>query len=89
MEIQSAVREQLKIVVVVLAEGSWTIKELNERLFFNTAFGCEIGAKRWDKVTEGLGCHGEYVENIEELEPALLRASDSAGSKAGSNGTYL
>jgi len=38
-----------------------------------------MGAVRWDKVAEGLGCHGEYVDSIEELKPALLRARDTVG----------
>ena len=38
-----------------------------------------MGIVRWDKVAEGFGCHGEYVENIEDLEPALIRAKKTDG----------
>ncbi len=29
---------------------------------------------RFDKVAEGFGCHGEYVEKEEEIGPAIERA---------------
>jgi acetolactate synthase-1/2/3 large subunit len=38
-----------------------------------------MGEVRWDKVAEGLGCHGEYVETIEALPAALMRAKGVAG----------
>ena len=33
---------------------------------------------RWDKVAEGLGCHAEYAERIDDLEAALRRAAGEA-----------
>ena len=36
---------------------------------------------RYDRIAEELGCHGEHVENPEELLPALSRAL-SAGKPA-------
>jgi acetolactate synthase-1/2/3 large subunit len=63
----------------VFAEGSWTMEEPNERMLYGRTFGTEHGAVRWDRVAEGLGCHGEYVERIEELEPALRRAQAAKG----------
>ena len=79
MEMQSAARENLKIITVVHAEGSWTMEELNERMMFGKTFGCDMGTVRWDKVAEGLGCYAEYVEKLEDLEPALKNARDAAG----------
>jgi acetolactate synthase-1/2/3 large subunit len=37
------------------------------------------GEIRWDLVAQGLGCHGEYVDRIEDLEPALCRAREHDG----------
>ena len=76
---QSAARENLKITTIVFAEGSWTMEEPNERMFFGKTFGTEMGTVRWDKVGEGLGCRGEYVERPEDLEPALQRAKEAKG----------
>lgn len=79
MEMQTAARENLKIVTVVHAEGSWTMEEINERMMFGKTFGCDMGTVRWDKVAEGLGCYAEYIEEPENLEPALKRAREAAG----------
>ena len=29
---------------------------------------------RYDKVAEAMGCHGEYVESMDDLRPALERS---------------
>ncbi len=79
MEMQSAAREELPITTIVFAEGSWTMEEPNELALYGKTFGTAQGEIRWDLVAEGLGCHGEYVERIEDLEPALHRAEEYNG----------
>ena len=79
MEMQSAAREGLPLTVVVFAEGSWTMEEPSELAAYGRTFGTEMGAVRWDKVAEGLGCHGEYVERLSDLEPALRRTRAAKG----------
>ncbi len=77
MEMQSAAREGLAFTTVVCAEGAWSMEEPNERMRFGRTFGTEMGEIRWDRVGEGLGCAGFYVEHLEELEPALASARRS------------
>jgi acetolactate synthase-1/2/3 large subunit len=79
MEMQSAAREQLDLTTVVFAEGSWTMEEPNELALYGKTFGTAQGEVRWDKLAEGLGCHGEYVERLEDLGPAVRRAADERG----------
>jgi acetolactate synthase-1/2/3 large subunit len=79
MEMQTAARERLPITTIVFAEGSWTMEEPNELDLFGRTFGTGQGEIRWDLVGQGLGCHGEYVERMEELEPALRRAQQHDG----------
>ena len=79
MEMQSAVRENAKITTVVFAEGSWTMEEPNELARYGKTFGCKMGTVRWDTVAQGLGCHGEYVDKVEDIKPALERAKRHAG----------
>ena len=74
MEMQSAARERLSITTIVFAEGSWTMEEPNELELYGRTFGTAQGPIRWDIVAQGLGCHSEYVDRIEGLEPALRRA---------------
>ncbi len=79
MEMQSAAREGLAITTVVCAEGSWSMEEPNERLTYGRTFGTAMGTVRWDRVAEGLGCHGLYVERRDQLDAAFARARASGG----------
>ena len=79
MELQTAAREGVKVVFVVMAEGEWTMEVPNEMARWGKTFGTGMGEIRWDKVAEGLGAHGEYVEAITDLLPALTRARAHAG----------
>ncbi len=81
MEMQSAAREGLPITVIVFAEGAWTMEESNELELYGTTFGTAQGEIRWDLVAQGLGCYGEYVERIEDLDPALRRAREHDGPR--------
>jgi acetolactate synthase-1/2/3 large subunit len=79
MEMQSAAREGVDLTVIVFAEGTWTMEEPNELELYGTTFGTAQGEIRWDIVAQGLGCHGEYVERIEDLDAALGRARGHRG----------
>ncbi len=79
MEMQSAAREKLALTTIVFAEGAWTMEEPNELALYGRTFGTAHGEVRWDLVAQGLGCHGEYVDRIEDLEPALRRAQEHDG----------
>jgi acetolactate synthase-1/2/3 large subunit len=79
MEMQSAARENLALTTIVFAEGTWTMEEPNQLALYGRTFGAAQGEIRWDLVAEGLGCHSEYVERIDALEPALRRASEHDG----------
>ncbi len=79
MEMQTAARENLDITTIVFAEGSWTMEEPSQLALYGRTFGTAQGDVRWDVVAEGLGCHGEYVERIEDLDDALQRAQAHHG----------
>ena len=79
MELQSAAREGLDVTVVVFAEGTWSMEEPNERMRYGRTFGTEMGEIRWDIVAQGLGCTGEYVDSLDDVEAAVARAKAAAG----------
>jgi acetolactate synthase-1/2/3 large subunit len=79
MEMQSAAREGVAITTIVFAEGAWTMEEPNELELYDKTFGTAQGEIRWDLVAEGLGCHSDYVDQIDDLEPALRRAKEHDG----------
>ena len=51
----------------------------NEMARWGRTFGTTTGEVRWDRVAEGLGCRGEYVDSIEALPAALARCQAHAG----------
>lgn len=80
MELETAVREKIKITVLVHAERSWCMEEVTQIMEFgdpSKVVGCAQHPVRWDKIAEGIGCHGEYVERIDDLPDAIKRAKDS------------
>jgi acetolactate synthase-1/2/3 large subunit len=79
MEWQTAARENLKIVFVVMAENEWTMEVPNEMAHYGKTFGTATGEVRWDKVAEGLGCQGFYADSIEALPAALVQAKAASG----------
>lgn len=79
MELQTAAREGLKLTVVVMADGQWSMEIPNPTARWGRTFGTAMGHVDWARVAEGLGCHGETVSSITELAPALQRARAHAG----------
>jgi acetolactate synthase-1/2/3 large subunit len=79
MEMQSAAREGLELTTVVFAEGAWTMEEPSELMQYGRTFGTEMGEVRWDKVAEGLGCQGLYVEKTGDLDATLAEAKQHPG----------
>ncbi len=79
MEMQSAARENLAITTVVFSEGSWTMERPNELDLYGRTFGTEMGDIRWDIVAEGLGCTGFFVDDADDLAPALEKAKACGG----------
>lgn len=70
MELDTAVRHDLPVIVVVSNNGGWTAADRFKA-------GRELGGTRFDRVGEALGCHGEHVERPEDIRPALERAAAS------------
>jgi acetolactate synthase-1/2/3 large subunit len=79
MEMQTAAREGVSLTVIVFAEGAWTMEEPNELALYGRTFGTAQGDIRWDVVAQGLGCHGEFVDEITALDGALDRARSHHG----------
>jgi len=78
MELDTAVRHKLPILVVVSLNGGWTADPDKKKP------GRDLGYTRFDKMAEALGCYGEHVEKPEEIRAALERgaAAVAAGKTA-------
>jgi acetolactate synthase-1/2/3 large subunit len=71
MELDTAVRHNLPVLVVISLNGGWTADPDEVKP------GRYLGYTRFDKMAEALGCHGEYVERPEDIRPALERAREA------------
>lgn len=71
-EFDTAVRYRLPILFVICNNGGYAAAfegvDNPQR---------ELGFTRYDKMAEGLGGHGEFVEKPDEIRPALERAANS------------
>ncbi|MCE2390743.1 MAG: thiamine pyrophosphate-binding protein [Proteobacteria bacterium] len=68
MEMDSAIRHELPIVVVVSNNAGFTSRRTGGSV------GRELGHQRYDKLVEALGGYGEFVEKPAEIRPAIERA---------------
>ena len=69
MELDTAIRHALPVLVVVSLNGGWTADPDHSKP------GRDLGYTRYDKVAEALGCHAEFVEQPGDIRPALDRAA--------------
>jgi thiamine pyrophosphate-dependent acetolactate synthase large subunit-like protein len=68
MELDTAVRHKIPILVIISLNGGWTADPEREKV------GRDLGFTRFDKMAEALGCYAEYVEKPDDIRPALERA---------------
>jgi acetolactate synthase-1/2/3 large subunit len=76
-EYDTAVRFSLPIVGVVGNDGAWGQMMRPQGAVYGRYDATLLGHTRYDRVVEALGGHGEYVEEPDEIRPALERAAAS------------
>ncbi len=78
-ELETAVRYNVPITVIVAVDHGWGMERTSQlaagiQPFVETEFFRET---RFDEIARGYGCHGEKVDRLEDLRPALERARAS------------
>ena len=68
MELDTAIRHKIPILVVISLNGGWTGDPKREKP------GRDLGYTRYDKICEALGGYGEYITQVDDIRPALERA---------------
>jgi thiamine pyrophosphate-dependent acetolactate synthase large subunit-like protein len=68
MEMDTAIRHKLNIVVVISNNGGFTSRQTGGYV------GRDLGYQRYDKMVEALGGYGEFVEQPDGIRPAIERA---------------
>lgn len=84
-EIETAVRNNLHVVYIVLCDKQWGMVKMNQHFALrplktmwkktldpHESINADLGEIRFDLVAKAMGAHGEYVETIDQLEQALL-----------------
>ncbi len=77
MEIDTAVRFDLPVLVVVGTDSIWGIDYHQQDQLYGRLVATELLPSRYEKIGEALGAHSEYVEDETGLTPAFRRALDS------------
>jgi acetolactate synthase-1/2/3 large subunit len=78
-ELETARRYGANIVVIVSCDRGWGM-ERSSQMFAQIGglVECDLYPDtRYDRVAQAFGCHGELVDNIDQLKPALERAVES------------
>jgi acetolactate synthase-1/2/3 large subunit len=76
-ELETAAREDVPVVVVISCDFAWGMEAVHMRKTAGTTVGVALSEARYDLAAAALGCHGELVEDPDELAPALDRAASA------------
>ncbi len=78
-ELDTMMRHNLPIVVVVLNNRVWGMSIHGQQLMYGANFNLitKLGETSYANVASGFGCHGEQVTEIADLAPALRRALEA------------
>lgn len=77
MEMDTALRHNLPIVVVISNNASWAIEKYNQQVEFKRTIVTDLRYSHYEEMVKALGGFGIYVEKPEELKPALEKAFSS------------
>jgi len=77
MEFDTCIRHNLPMTVVMGNDSTWGIDKTFQMAYFDRAIGTDLRSVRYDKVVEAIGGHSEYVEQKQDIAPAVTRAIES------------
>jgi acetolactate synthase-1/2/3 large subunit len=80
MEMETAKREKLPIIVIINCDYQWGMEAPGQIMEFGgpeNMVGVAHYPIRYDKIAQAMDCHGEYVDNVNNLRLALERALKS------------
>jgi acetolactate synthase I/II/III large subunit len=79
IEVETAVREKSPVVLVIANNSAWNIERHDQiENYGGRILGTELSDCSYSGLAEALGAHGERVEQLDELRPALERALANA-----------
>ncbi len=76
IELDTAARHGLEILVVVSTNGAWAIETTSQKMEFGRSVATELERRPYHELAESLGCDGIEVTEPGDLSAALRRAPD-------------
>ncbi len=78
MEYDTMVRHDLPIIGVIGNDGVWSnIKTFHRMAYPERLVATDLGVRPYHEMVKGLGGYGEFVDDPDEIRPALERARES------------
>ena len=74
MELDTAVRHNAPVLVVIANNGAWAIEVRDQIESYGTLVGTQLRFSNYAAMAEGLGLYAERVERAEDLPGAISRA---------------
>ncbi|TFG24895.1 MAG: thiamine pyrophosphate-binding protein [Promethearchaeota archaeon] len=77
-ELETAVRLNLPIIIVIANNSCWGMIKNNQKTNLEKRY-CDVDlpAINYAEIAKSFGCHGEKIENPEDIKPAIQRAIES------------
>jgi acetolactate synthase-1/2/3 large subunit len=79
-ELETAVRNNLPIIIIVAVDGAYGMEKTAQRRMFGREaawYGHDHAPVRYDLLAKSMGCHAEFVSQGTQIKPALERAQES------------
>ncbi|BCB03936.1 thiamine pyrophosphate-binding protein [Bacillus sp. KH172YL63] len=89
-EIESAVRNELQIVFLVMCDKQWGMVKMNQQFALKPVktlikkslspeetINADLGVIQFDQLAESMGAHGEYVNDPRDLKAAIERSLET------------
>ncbi len=77
MEYDTCIRHNLPITTIMGNDATWGIDKTFQVAYFDRAVATDLRSVRYDKMVEAIGGYAEYVENPNDVAPAVERALGS------------
>jgi acetolactate synthase-1/2/3 large subunit len=74
IEVDTAVRHQVPVLIVVANNGAWQIEVHDQTVTYGKVVGTKLQFSDHAAMARAFGMHAERVETEEQLKPALARA---------------
>jgi acetolactate synthase-1/2/3 large subunit len=78
-ELHAATLAGLPLLTIVGNDGAWGTELHGQRSALGRDVNTALGEQRWDHLAHVFGAHGERVERLDQLAPALQRAFAATG----------